>query len=100
MVLTGTVHAGQNPGRYPDTESLLPPLMDWSGASESLIAQPDDPWVTPAEKTGLVSTPSYDETVGWLERHLRKNRNQPFFAFVAFHEPHEPIASDKRFSDL
>jgi murein tripeptide amidase MpaA len=53
---------------YLDAGSLLPPLMDWSGKSEALIAAPDDPWITPAEKTGLVSTPSYDETVEWLQR--------------------------------
>lgn len=47
---------------------MLPPLPDWSGASEALIADPDDPWVTPAERNGLSATPSYDETVAWLRR--------------------------------
>jgi len=32
-----------------------------------------------------------DEAIGWLER--RTDREQPFFLFVCFHEPHEPIAS-------
>ena len=31
-----------------------------------------------------------DEAIDWLE--TQKN-NQPFFLFVAFHEPHEPVAS-------
>lgn len=32
-----------------------------------------------------------DEVLNWLDS--RSNHQQPFFAFVAFHEPHEPIAS-------
>ncbi len=28
----------------------------------------DDPWVTPAERTGLTATPTYAETVTWLQR--------------------------------
>ena len=53
---------------YSDTESLLPPLLEWSGKSENLIVSTDDPWITPSEKTGLTSTPSYDETTRWLKR--------------------------------
>lgn len=49
-------------------EQLLPPLMEWSGASEQLLADPDDPWITPGERVGFVTTPSYDETVSWLEK--------------------------------
>ncbi len=33
------------------------------------MAQPD--WITPAEKSGFVTTPNYEETLGYLER-LRK----------------------------
>jgi arylsulfatase A len=31
-----------------------------------------------------------EETVGWIDN----VQGEPFFAYVAFHEPHEPIASD------
>ena len=34
-----------------------------------------------------------DEALGWIEKSLAENDEQPFFAYVAFHEPHEPIAS-------
>jgi hypothetical protein len=51
-----------------DVEALLPPLGKWSGRSEQLIVQADDPWITPSEKSGLVSTPRYAETVAWLEK--------------------------------
>jgi arylsulfatase A len=38
------------------------------------------------------------ETQGWLQKH--KDDSNPFFLYVCFHEPHEPIASAKRFTDL
>ncbi len=47
---------------FSDTDSLLPPVQTWSGKSEALQAGPDDPWITPAEQTGLNSTPDYAET--------------------------------------
>ena len=31
----------------------------------------------------------------WITGHVKKNPDQPFFSYVAFHEPHEPIASPK-----
>jgi hypothetical protein len=57
------------PASFPnDPTSWLPPLQPWSGASESLIAAAGHPWITPAEKTGLTATPSYDESLAWLRR--------------------------------
>ncbi|MGB7453648.1 MAG: M14 family metallopeptidase [Lysobacterales bacterium] len=53
---------------YSDSESFLPPLQNWSGPSESNMVAMDDPWITPAERTRLVATPGYDETVTWLRR--------------------------------
>ena len=49
-------------------EDHLPPMWPWSGASEALVAKPDDPWITPSEKTGLTDSPSYDETIGFLKK--------------------------------
>ena len=36
-----------------------------------------------------------DEAIRWLKE--IRDREKPFFLFVCFHEPHEPIATDKRF---
>ncbi|MBL9188681.1 MAG: sulfatase-like hydrolase/transferase [Opitutaceae bacterium] len=33
------------------------------------------------------------EMIGWIERQRTEKPAQPFFSFVAFHEPHEPVAS-------
>jgi hypothetical protein len=47
---------------------ILPPELPWAGESRSLIAAPDDPWITPSEASGLTKTPRYDETVAWLRK--------------------------------
>ncbi len=46
----------------------LPPAIPWDGKSRELIAAADDPWITPAEKSGFRLTPSYDDTVAWLRK--------------------------------
>ncbi len=39
-----------------------------------------------------------DEAQRWLT--MLRNKSKPFFLYVAFHEPHEPIASDERYTKL
>ncbi|MEO1529693.1 MAG: sulfatase-like hydrolase/transferase [Planctomycetota bacterium] len=34
-----------------------------------------------------------DEFIDWLRTHKRDEPDQPFFGYVAYHEPHEPVAS-------
>ena len=34
-----------------------------------------------------------EEAMNWLTLHKAKNPKQPFFLYVAYHEPHEPVAS-------
>lgn len=48
--------------------AILPPPPPWDGASRRLMVSEGDPWITPSEKTGLMATPRYDETVAWLKR--------------------------------
>jgi arylsulfatase A len=33
------------------------------------------------------------EGIDWMTGHQAENENQPFFLYLAFHEPHEPVAS-------
>ncbi len=49
-------------------QSILPPVMDRHGKSESLIVKANNPWITPAEKSDFVSTPDYNETVNWFKK--------------------------------
>tara|TARA_R110002073_G_scaffold73085_17_gene178856 strand:+ start:2673 stop:4118 length:1446 start_codon:yes stop_codon:yes gene_type:complete len=37
-----------------------------------------------------------DEAVNWLKNQQAEAPEQPFFMYVAFHEPHEPVASPKK----
>jgi arylsulfatase A len=39
-----------------------------------------------------------DEAIRWLES--GRDRAKPFFLFVCFHEPHEPIATEERFVEM
>ena len=65
LLLTASARAQLAP--FPTADELLPPLPPWSGKSESLIVPLSDPWITPSEKAGFRTTPSYDETVAWLK---------------------------------
>lgn len=38
-----------------------------------------------------------DEALSWLDS---RDKSKPFFAYVCFHEPHEPIASDAKYTAL
>jgi len=49
-------------------QDILPPIIDWNGKSESLIAQANDPWLTPAESSDFQTTPDYNETMAWLKK--------------------------------
>ena len=49
-------------------QSILPPVMDWHGKSESLIAKANNPWITATEKSNFVTTPDYNETMSWFKK--------------------------------
>lgn len=49
-------------------QSILPPITEWTGKSESLIVKPGNPWITPIEKTNFVTTPGYTETMDWFKK--------------------------------
>jgi murein tripeptide amidase MpaA len=49
-------------------QSILPQVMEWKGKSESLIAKATNPWITPTEKSGFVTTPTYVETMNWFKK--------------------------------
>lgn len=49
-------------------QSILPPIQEWHGKSETLIAQPNNPWITPTEKSDFKTTPDYNQTMDWLQK--------------------------------
>ena len=69
LVALLTAHASPPPGfTTAASEPILPPLPEWNGKSRGLVVAKDDRWITPAEKSELRATPSYDETVAWLRK--------------------------------
>ncbi len=51
-----------------NAQSILPPVIDWHGKSEALIAKPNNPWITAAEKSDFVTTPDYNTTMNWFKK--------------------------------
>lgn len=49
-------------------QSILPPVTEWKGKSELLVAKSNNPWITPAEKSNFVTTPTYTETYDWFKK--------------------------------
>jgi len=68
LLTAGHAQSVDNGKIFSGTESLLPPVQDWSGKSEALVAAPDDPWITPSERTHLTESPDYGETMEWLQK--------------------------------
>ncbi len=56
------------PNAAPWDREFLPPVPDWSGASEALMVAEDHPWVTHFELSRGTSSPTYEETRAWFER--------------------------------
>lgn len=54
--------------QFVNAQSILPPVQEWHGKSENLIANSANPWITPTEKSDFVTTPTYDETMSWLKK--------------------------------
>ena len=50
------------------SQDILPPVPEWHGKSEALIARPDNKWITHTEKSGFETTPTYAETMDWLRQ--------------------------------
>ena len=70
LLLLSVVSCAVAQPQFPPAASqpILPPLTPWNGKSRELVVPKDDPWVTPAEKSDLRTSPSYDETIAWLRK--------------------------------
>jgi hypothetical protein len=50
------------------TAATLPPDLPWKGKSERLIVKKSDAWITPSETSDLTTSPSYADTVLFLQK--------------------------------
>ena len=66
----GAAGAGEKGFGEAASTPILPPEVPWGGESRALAlpADSDHPFVTHFEQSGLVASPTYDQTVEWLER--------------------------------
>ncbi|KAA3655954.1 MAG: carboxypeptidase [Calditrichaeota bacterium] len=51
----------------------LPPQIPWTGESTKYMRSANDPWVTPAEISGLTKTPDYATSINWLKKLTRNS---------------------------
>ncbi|QSX37429.1 M14 family metallopeptidase [Shewanella sedimentimangrovi] len=49
-------------------DDILPPKMDWQGASLALMREASDPWATPFEQSAGLDSPDYQTTMIWLDK--------------------------------
>ncbi|MCL1039568.1 M14 family metallopeptidase [Shewanella submarina] len=49
-------------------DGILPPIIQWHGASEALMKSADHPWVTEFELSGGKVSPDYEATMAWLNK--------------------------------
>ena len=49
-------------------DAILPPSITWHGGSEALLLSADNEWATPFEQSNGTESPSYDDTIAWLDR--------------------------------
>lgn len=71
----------------------------WLATQNNAAPSHENPvnFVRNGEPTGMIEGYSCrivtDEGIAWLTRHQDQHPGQPFFLYLAFHEPHEPVAS-------
>lgn len=49
-------------------DTLLPPVLPWSGASERLLDGVPAEWISPVERMRFDATPNYDDSMAFLRR--------------------------------
>lgn len=77
----------------------------WFGTQNNASPSHENPknFVRNGKKVGVLEGFScqlvVDEAINWLTAQQEETPDQPFFMYVSFHEPHEPVASPKDLVD-
>jgi arylsulfatase A len=79
--------------------------FDWSfGTQNNALPSHKDPTnfvrngTTIGNQQGFAADIVTDEAIRWINE--ERDNEKPFFMFVAYHEPHEPIASNHKYTKL
>lgn len=73
----------------------------WLATQNNAAPSHENPinYVRNGEPTGLIEGYSCqiaaEESIAWIRRHKQTSGDQPFFVYLPFHEPHEPVASPR-----
>lgn len=76
----------------------------WFSTQNNALPNHRDPYnfvrngVPMGPQSGTSSHIVAGEAIRWLRE--GRDRSKPFFLYVCFHEPHEPIVTERRFADL
>ncbi|HLF93546.1 MAG TPA: sulfatase-like hydrolase/transferase, partial [Planctomycetota bacterium] len=76
----------------------------WFSAQNNALPNHQDPYnfvrngIPVGPQSGTSSRIVADEAIRWLRE--SRDKSKPFFLYVCFHEPHEPISTEPRFADL
>lgn len=76
----------------------------WFSAQNNALPSHRNPYnfvrnrIAVGEREGYSAQIVADEAIRWLNN--VRDHSKPFFLYVCFHEPHEPIATEKRFTEL
>ncbi|WP_192347519.1 M14 family metallopeptidase [Algoriphagus sp. Y33] len=49
-------------------QEIMPPLLPWNGQSKELLVDKSDKWVTSFELSDGLESPTYAETMAWMEK--------------------------------
>ncbi len=49
-------------------QDIMPPLLPWDGKSKELLVDKSHKWVTAFELSGGLESPTYTETMAWIEK--------------------------------
>lgn len=75
----------------------------WFSVQNNALPNHRDPWnfvrngIPVGPQEGYSASLVTDEAIAWLRD---RDTTQPFFLFVCYHEPHEPVATAERFTRL
>ena len=58
-------------------QDIMPPALPWEGKSKEILVNQSNTWITPFEKSDGTESPTYAETMAWLEKLANELHTSP-----------------------
>jgi len=71
-------------------QDIMPPTLPWNGKSKELLVDKSEKWVTPFELSDGFESPTYSETMAWVEK-LAANSEYLSIVTIGTSEQGKPI---------